>query len=161
MPVEVLLGTVLLGGGGGGALLCVVTAPSAAPPGPGIGGTLLARWAEVTGVVGDVGDVSNSMLDLSEALMVAVACGCRGLLGSDGTGPVCGNAGGLSGLEDSAPSFSEVFCRRLRFTAGVTAGVSFSESEPALCGVGLLGGGRGSGRAMLVSTQTDLILSNK
>ena len=97
----------LLGGGGGGALLCAVTAPSTAPPGPGIGGTLLARWAAVTGVVGELGDVSvEPMLDLSEALTVAVACGCRGLLGSDGTGPACGNAGGLSGLEDSAPSFS-------------------------------------------------------
>ena len=124
---------VLLGGGGGGALLCVVTAPSAAPPGPGIGGALLARWTEATGVLGDVGDVSiGPISDLSEALTVVVACGCRGLLGSDGPGPGCGNAGGLSGLEDSAPSFSEVVRRRLRFIAGV----SLSESEPALSGVG-------------------------
>ena len=123
----------LLGGGGGGALLCAVTAPSAAPPGLGIGGTLLALWAEVTGVVGDVGDVSvEPILDLSKALTVAVACGCRGLLGSDGPRPACGNAGGLSGLEERAPSFSEVLCRRLRFTTGV----SFSESESALIGVG-------------------------
>lgn len=80
-------------------------------------------------MVGDVGDASvEPMLDLSNALTVAVACGCRGLLGSDGIGPACGNVGGLSGLEDSAPSFSELVCRRLRFAAGV----SFSESEPAL-----------------------------
>lgn len=147
----------LLGGGGGGALLCAVTAPGAAPPGPGIGGTLLARWAEVTGVVDDVGDVSvEPMLDLSKALTIAVACGCRGLLGSDGTGPACGNTGGLSGLEERAPSFSEVVRRRLRFTAGV----SFSESEPAFIGVGWVGGGRGSGRAMLISTQMGLSSPN-
>ena len=66
-PVDTLLGGAVLGGGGGGALFCGVGGGIFGLE-PGIGGTLLVRGAEITGVVGEVGDASvEFMLEYREA----------------------------------------------------------------------------------------------
>lgn len=149
-PVRTLLGAALLGGSGGGARVCAGLG-GRAEPGPGIGGTLLALWADVTGRVGEVGDAAaEPTLVFSWVSTVAVACGCRGLLGSDGMGPVWGIAEGPSRIEGGTTFLSEFVCVILRFRADVSS----SDSELSSGSIDCEGGGRGSGRAIPVSMQT-------